>query len=740
MDSRRCWKDVEATAKCPLCSETLKDPKTLPCLHSFCLLCLNNLARIERGRHQDEISCPICQTSVLIPEENTFSNFPTSFHLDRFKKILIVSNGNQMAITCQSCNEGKTAISYCFVCEDYLCSKCDKAHRRLRTTRDHRSILLQNGLIEDILHRPVTCAQEYHEDEGLCYYCQQCNECICHICCDESHRQHHVVDIQIAAQQGTKRINKALEKAEKKMIACQDEIEENEDILKRRNMEIGAARRNVKAIVKELIRNLKEHEKEVLTKTDDMYERQQKSHAIKQRKLELFIARLRSPVELGKCVLKRNIDVEIMKEKGAIIDRCEDLLNSKETKALELPFVSYILDEEMCQSVQMSGPGKLIVSSADPSQTLASGEGLTASVAGKKTKILVRTRDTGGKQCYNEDDQVEVKIQSPLGKELETAFEDKKDGKYKITFTPKFVGRHDVMVNVNGQPLTDSPWSVQVTPHQYQMTFKLGTKIQDDEDEEVSPLHSLVYGDGKLYSPKDVAISQVNGNIAVLDILGVKLYDANGKYLRQFGTKCSGKRLKMPESVAFSVSGDVMVIDRMKITLCTEKGSFVRHFMKHTKDPHSISVARDGRVIVCDSSDAQVIVLSPNGEDSLQCFGDPYTYGSPSFAIHNQGKYFVSYRDEHCVSVFNGEGTLLYDIGTRGCSKERLNCPLGLPVDKFNNLIVCDSNASRLQVFTLEGKHVTTITGFGSPQFVAVSEDGQLYVTDKEKECVHVLH
>ena len=111
MDPRRCWKGLETTAKCPLCSETLKDPKTLPCLHSFCLLCLDNLARIERRQHQDEISCPICQTSISIPEENTFSNLPTSFHLDQVQEILTVPTGNQTVEMCLTCNEGKTAIS-----------------------------------------------------------------------------------------------------------------------------------------------------------------------------------------------------------------------------------------------------------------------------------------------------------------------------------------------------------------------------------------------------------------------------------------------------------------------------------------------------------------------------------------------------------------------------------------------------------------------------------------------------
>jgi len=149
-------------------------------------------------------------------------------------------------------------------------------------------------------------------------------------------------------------------------------------------------------------------------------------------------------------------------------------------------------------------------------------------------------------------------------------------------------------------------------------------------------------------------------------------------------------------------------------------------------------VARDGRVIVCDSDDGLVKVLSPNGEALLQSFSDPIEYGSPSFAIHHQDKFFVSYREKHRVLVFNDDGIFLYDIGAERDSTENLSDPLGLAIDKFNNLIVCDSNDGRLQVFSLEGSYVTTITGLESPQFVAVSKDGHMYVADEGKKCVRL--
>ena len=93
----------------------------------------------------------------------------------------------------------------------------------------------------------------------------------------------------------------------------------------------------------------------------------------------------------------------------------EDLLNSKETGALEFPFVNYIIDDKMCQGVHCD-PGRLIVSNTDPSQTeaSASGDGLTEPSVLMETKILVRTRDSAGNRYYHENDQVKVKIQNPL--------------------------------------------------------------------------------------------------------------------------------------------------------------------------------------------------------------------------------------------------------------------------------------------------------------------------------------
>ena len=83
MDVRQLFKILEKEAECPLCLETVKNPKTLPCLHSFCLECLDKLANFARRQLQTSIKCPVCQTSFPIPNTDTFASLPSSFHLSR---------------------------------------------------------------------------------------------------------------------------------------------------------------------------------------------------------------------------------------------------------------------------------------------------------------------------------------------------------------------------------------------------------------------------------------------------------------------------------------------------------------------------------------------------------------------------------------------------------------------------------------------------------------------------------
>jgi len=74
-----------------------------------------------------------------------------------------------------------------------------------------------------------------------------------------------------------------------------------------------------------------------------------------------------------------------------------------------------------------------------------------------------------------------------------------------------------------------------------------------------------------------------------------------------------------------------------------------------------------------------------------------------------------------------------------------LSHPVGLAIDKFNNLIVCDQGNGRLQIFGLDGRFVSKIEGnffkdHVALWYVAVSNNGNVLVTDFNEHCFYVFH
>ena len=204
--------------------------------------------------------------------------------------------------------------------------------------------------------------------------------------------------------------------------------------------------------------------------------------------------------------------------------------------------------------------------------------------------------------------------------------------------------------------------------------------------------------------------------------------------MREYGQKgLDPKKFYGLGSVAFNKSGDIIIFDSCGIFCFTESGQFIKNISnKHLNSPHYITIADDGRMLVCDVGDNAVKVLSPDGTKLIQSFR---CGGLPLLALCHQDLFYISSCRTRYVKVFNNEGEFLYDIGVKGHVK--LNCPRGLAVDKFNNLLVCDG--LNVKVFTLEGKFLNSLKGQQISTTVAVSNAGQVFITDVGKDCVHVF-
>ena len=727
MDVQQLFTVLTKEAECPLCLETVNNPKTLPCIHSFCLECLDKHANFARRQLQATIKCPVCQTSFQIPEGDSFKNLPASYHLNRLVDVLALKDGGTQAQKCSSCDENNTASSYCFVCQIFLCTSCFEAHQRLKTTRGHRNVVIEKLNVQDVqelIHRPAMCSQQYHENQPLEFYCEECKVLICQKCCIVSHNRHTITDTQKAAQVQKMQMKDALEKVKAETVIYENEIRKQTELMDKTKNEILSAEKKMTDAVEERIRELREHERVMKAKFAEIYEAQQKHHATQLENFELVLTQLQSCIERGESALERNVSAEILQTNQIIVGRCEELLNVTKPDIYKPPHVHYIIENQL-------NPGfdRIVVSNTDPLLSLAEVDNQELVREKTVANFIIVTRDSDGKQCYHEDDQVKVNIITLADDQLETEIKDTKDSKYTVTYTPQCLGQHRVEIQVNGQPLTGSLCVLQVIPHQYQFAIQFGSGGKEQ---------------GQFNTPWGIAVNDKSRTLAIADLYNkrVQMFSFDGNFLREIALEAQ------TASLAFTESGDLLIsVARRdnKLSLYTECGQFIRYISdEHVKTPLHMSVGSDGRIITCDRKDKTIKVLSPDGKNLLQSFSAPGCDAKPWFAVYRQDKFFVSYPMANRVMVFNNLGEYLYDIGSQGTGDGQFSGPTGLAIDKFDRLIVCDARKRRLQLFTLDGKYVAKVAGSffdhnSNLLGCAVSNTGHLFVTDLNKHCIYVF-
>ena len=96
-------------------------------------------------------------------------------------------------------------------------------------------------------------------------------------------------------------------------------------------------------------------------------------------------------------------------------------------------------------------------------------------------------------------------------------------------------------IEVNGQPLDGSPWSVQVIPHQYQLKFSFGSNGS---------------GPGQFDGPYDIVVNKKTGTVAISDYRNerIQLFGTNGRYLREIGLRANCS------SLDFTNSGHIIAV------------------------------------------------------------------------------------------------------------------------------------------------------------------------------------
>jgi len=175
-------KNLQKHLTCSICLDIYNKPKTISCLHTFCLECLANHARASH--REGKFRCPECQAQIDLPEGNNFDRLQSSFFHNSLLGLLAVRrSGEGNSITCSQCRKNSPQMYYCFDCGRFMCPDCFNAHEMLKESFEgHRVTPVNEFKAEDyeaLLKRQPFCSQEFHEKEVTRFFCFSCEACVC---------------------------------------------------------------------------------------------------------------------------------------------------------------------------------------------------------------------------------------------------------------------------------------------------------------------------------------------------------------------------------------------------------------------------------------------------------------------------------------------------------------------------------------------------------------------------------
>ena len=618
----------------------------------------------------------------------------------------------------------------------------------MRDKKDHRVLALkefQNKDYEDVLKRPVFCSRQGHQKEELKYYCKECETALCQTCFALDHGGHVLKLIEEEAESQKLEINAVLQTKREGLNAKLNVLAQLDEDCAKVIQQSEIAKRDVQRFADGLIKTIQVKMQNLIATLENQTKRSLESLKAKGSEIQHQLNVTESSLEEADNLLKRSTTTEVVQLKKSLqtifdrVDQNEPIVYDPSS----LQTYVFVENKKMLDIVNGEEIGVLEEAFlTKASESVAEGEGLKEGTLARKAQFNLTTRNAERKQWYDEQDRVTTEIEDEQERERVTKvrIDGNKNGIYKITYFPRVQGTFKLLVKVNGEHISCSPFTVILKPFQVKPVISFGKGGS---------------GDGMFNYPLGVAVSD-RDEIVVADQLNhrVQVFDSNGTFLRSFGHKGENAgEFKNPTGIAINKDRNILVSEyyNHRVQIFSWEGRHLGSFGgKGSLDsqllhPWGLSLDSTGNVIVADTGNKLIKIFTPDGRFVMKIGGQD----SFSFPIHcvQCGEYFiVSDSNDHCIKVFNREGHFLYKFGKEGEGDGEFNHPYLLSVTQSKHLLVCDGNNHRIQVFELDGKFVGTLGTKGSklgkfnvPFSAAVLSNDQIVVCDKTNNRIQIF-
>ena len=730
---------------CPRCLSQFDSPKTLPCLHSFCLKCIQQLpVDLEKGKHV--ISCPTCRKTAQVPDKGP-ADLPTAFVInslveiqEQLKKVSVDSK----QISCDNCSEGD-ATSYCKQCAIGFCESCLSYHNKLKPNATHQIMDMKDFIITASQLLPVkeeaimNCTDH---NEPLKVFCETCQELICQSCTIRHHKDHNYDVVSDTFPKHRQDIKNILEVVAKKMVALQDALtaitRREEEVTKQREDRIKEIRLQVQGIVELVTQTGEQLEGEVtrVAKGKLQLLGEQKEEA------ELAVVQLKSCKEFVEKGLEVGSQQQILSEKKSMIEGMEVVstqINPDVFQPVEEANITFTGNKKLVESCKSIGEVDSF-SFADNGNVKLSC--LITSVAGRKVTATLSLQTKLGSP-YQIPPSLPLTCHLISGDTSQAIVCDIKEtevGKYSVSFTPSSRGKHQLKIQVGGVDIDGSPFSLDVVPS------------PEMRGKPVKIISGLNGPWGVAVDKKEQLIVAENSSHCIT------VYDKEGKKVRSFGSWGTKEgQFFCPHGVAVTNDGHILVTDEHRLQKLTPEGRCVMSVGSSKAGrgplqfsyPMGISVhPTTGQIFVADEYNHRIQVI--NGDFTYShSIGSKGTapgqlYCLYDVALDSIGNAYVANSCNNCIDVFTSDGKYLRRFGSYGSGDGQLNWPSSITIDTQNLIYVAEYGSHRISVFTTDGVFIRHIGHRGSGKFnnpygITVDMLGNLYVNDTGNSRVVIL-
>ncbi|XP_070560146.1 tripartite motif-containing protein 2-like [Ptychodera flava] len=712
---------------CGICCERYKNPKILPCLHSFCEPCLGKLAD-EMGA----ITCPVCRRVHELTDDGV-----AGIQVNIFLNDLIALFEEQKSVNtskkCDGCEQGDVT-KHCTVCSFDFCSNCATTHGKLPATKSHRLLRFDEYMAAKSsdpasVQPPVYC--NTHQDYQVEFYCDTCNGTICPMCAALDHplTKHQYRCVKDAAKEFTKNLHVVIDKVKVKeteannsKLKVQQIFESLEKCFQR---EEESLRKHIRQTIDEITRLIQENGNKLLTELKGEYEKRKVNLNAQLKELDIAESDLTSTREYVEKLMHYGNASQLMTAKKEVDHQTEELLKVQtQVEPVEDDYMEFQQRDDFCRCKSL-GTMKFIptvykVDSVTP--TVRVGDDITCSIRSLN------------KEEVSHGVKVEAQMKTPDGNTQKVEVKDNENGTMTLKTRVEVEGEHELSVTVCKKPVEGSPVNIKVIAKKG-LVCKFGEKGS---------------GIGQFNNIYGITMMR-NGDVLVAEYGNQRLqsFTVNGRHRKMF--KFANVSNFKPYDAAVSVNGNVFTTDASKkqIIVCDENGELIRCFGKgKIKFPLGIAInAVNGRVYIVDHWAHCIHIYDQDG-NHIKSFGSNGSQGGqfsyPWFVcIDNTGNVYVSDNNNHRIQVFNGDGQFLYTFGSPGSGDGQMNSPQGVAVDKHGYVYVADNNNNRIVKYESNGKFVCRIDdvsdGLNYPMGVCVTDDDRVIVADNGNSCIKVF-